>query len=499
MLAVERLKRIESGCRRLSTLERKSSVEMLEPPSSYPTPVWLKDRSGAVPEVPALSPKPKRSPSGDDISAPELRTFQQFPRAEDSGAFQPDVVAIQVKRTGSRSNSIDESQREVIYQSFQGPFPDLPRGQLGAEGDQAMERPADEMDGSSTLRRPSAKVSPRIAPKPKPVAMIQAKTKRGSRDFSSLESQKLNSPGDRVLHSPGYSGTLGRKSSFSKSEPIYDMPGELTIKIPSSGTPEKQSPSNLYAVSPVGKGGKKAPPPPPKRTNSIKSDINLMHHKTLKKVEPPTVPTPAPAVAMQIPGSPGKQPSVPRAESQESIAESLPAPPLDYSPPQTDDFPPPPPPISAPSPLPLDLGPSEAPNPLTEAIQELERQAQSPCSTLKKPKNKVKVDRGWKSDSDSDSGDSGFGAKRNDSMASIASTESNTLPFANENVGTIKQRAPAAKPTILSVGGEEGADREVDPTLFEDGMSTIRRQPKAEGATAHPMAEVPPQPRGKAT
>ena len=255
MLAIERLKRIQSTSRRLSSLDKSTSGSetALEPPSSYPTPQWLIDQQGTGPQhfhhtqlasagaarTPGLpstvsggnyhnplglrpppgspSPygsaqevaiytKPKRSPSGENLcSKPslELSTFSgstEHLRGKTKLVYQPDVVAIQVNRntpvrTGSTSEEASNSQ-QVIYESFKGPIAGSPKIHSSTDdsvftfSDVHNRRPSvertysDDLDGLATIRRPSAKVSPRVAPKPKPVAKIVAKTKRTSRDFT---------------------------------------------------------------------------------------------------------------------------------------------------------------------------------------------------------------------------------------------------------------------------------------------------------------------------
>ena len=69
--------------------------------------------------------------------------------------------------------------------------------------------------------------------------------------------------------------------------------------------------------------------------------------------------------------------------------------------------------------------------------------------------------------------------------------DSNTLPFANENVGTIKQRSAAAKPSIVSVsssegdaGGDDSRHVELNASVFDDsgasyhGAGTLKRLKK---------------------
>ena len=584
MLAIDRLKRIQTGSRRLSTLERRSSQELLEPPSSYPTPKWLQGEQGAPPSSPGLPPhyspqdlfsKPKRSPSGESL--PSLGSFSGGQGGSKSNlVYQPDVVAIQVNRPSpARSQSQDESVLPVQNYNFQSSFHG-PSGEGGGrefdDGDKGGMSSSDEMDGSSTLKRPSAIVNPRISSRPaKPIAKIIAKTKRTSRDVTS-EVIKVESPNvDDLIVGQSYSGTLGRKSSFTKSEPIYDTPSSTEVsstppalhqspvgsRSGSAGSTPAGTPQH-YAVSPMarpGSGGggtptgpggvsRKAPPPPPKRTNSIKNDGGppFVADRTggsakedpYAKGGPPSSPaaqqqqTPAFATCVKSltdrfqdpPGGkqqyqqqqqhhpqqpaqaprPGQSvkppPPVAMRPTQQALDTrakddgrrdssssdiSLPEAPNSYTPPQEEDFPPPPPPISAPTPT----RPAPGNNPLTEVIERLERQGGSPTA--------------------------GFTGKRNesssslDSTTSVSSTDLNTLPFANENVGTIKQRNPSTKPSIVSVSsGEDNAERnvELNQSMFEDNTGTIKRKPNSSSSSssasaAQPMAQVQPLLRGE--
>lgn len=500
VLAVERLKRIENASKRLSTLERKSSVEMLEPPSSYPTPQWLDHPN----QYSSQEIHPKRSPSHDNLS--EMRSFhrEESPAAVGGRgpAYQPDVVAIQVNRgtptktanlhvnTSFSSGSSGEGSPRT-YQSFQGPFTaeqDRTLGALDLQGHDTLphRNPLDDIDGTATLRRPSAMVSPRIAPKPKPIAKIIAK--RVSGEITPTDIIKVDTSSD-VDYSPGYSGTLGRKSTFRNAEPIYDSPGDMktphspkhvSVNTPPS-SPSQHSPNSVNQLK-----SKKAPPPPPKRTNSMRSDSHGSHQEIQRSNSSPAPPVPSPKpthLQQQPPASPSPNPSpqpnlqhkpqipqspkpqlqskpqslpspkpqqaqvppiraqLPRSDSDIS-AESLPAPPLEYSPCDEEDFPPPPPPI--------DTGHTSP------------RPEHRPAAEVKRNESTTSID----------------------STTSVSSTESNTLPFANENVGTIKQRNPPAKPSIVAVSGEE-EDKNVDlnASLFagDYDSDTIKRNPRSAG------------------
>ncbi|XP_013386174.1 caskin-1 isoform X2 [Lingula anatina] len=220
MLAIDRLKRIQSGAgRRLSSMERQASAEMLDTPPSPgfqppPSSRWSADM-GAVqyhPEGQYQVVKPKRSPSGDSMSSSgsakdNLSSFHQL-QQENRGAteiihlrnsspkvYQPDVVAIQVNRSLSRSGTSDgldvyAEGQNVICRSFQAPPENKYKEEaLPVDGEVTPTNElnpcnADDSDHAGSLGRPSAAVSPRVVVKPKPVAKIVAKTKRSSRDFT---------------------------------------------------------------------------------------------------------------------------------------------------------------------------------------------------------------------------------------------------------------------------------------------------------------------------
>lgn len=79
-------------------------------------------------------------------------------------------------------------------------------------------------------------------------------------------------------------------------------------------------------------------------------------------------------------------------------------------------------------------------------------------------------------DSSGDDSDSGLESRRSVSTVSLESNgsgsgvDSNTLPFANENVGTIKQRQPSMKPSILT--STDGDSRRLDVDLFDNGAAS---------------------------
>ena len=214
MLAIDRLKRITSASKRLSTIEpRRASIEMLEPPPPAP-PIgrWSGEISALPPHMYegglGMGAKPKKSPSGDSISTTgsggsgsnssqgsgEVRAIplpredagiaggmpysrQNSSTSTSSGNYS-DVVAIQVKRQGRSSMSEDSAKevggQPVIYQSFQGPS-----SGKGGPGEFPVTHPMSTSDPGVGIQ-----VAPKVHPKPKPVAKVVTKTKRTSREYS---------------------------------------------------------------------------------------------------------------------------------------------------------------------------------------------------------------------------------------------------------------------------------------------------------------------------
>jgi len=83
-------------------------------------------------------------------------------------------------------------------------------------------------------------------------------------------------------------------------------------------------------------------------------------------------------------------------------------------------------------------------------------------------------------DCSSDDSDSGLDSRRSGSTISLDSGslngavgDTNTLPFANENVGTIKQRNGAIKPSIVADNGND-----LNEDMFTDNMGTIKLNKK---------------------
>lgn len=336
MLAIERLKRIMSGSKRLSTMDnnKRSSGEALEPPANNNTR-WSagevmsssyngQDMAGGMPYKPRRSSSSENSNNANiDFSSATSSPFRNrhssessidscflppSPSGSSSSSYQPDVVAIQVKRSSSQSGpapyhkeSRDMSGQTITYQSFQVPatgqrLSDSMDRETTPTGDDVMYI----VQGSPKASVPVATVVPKAAIKPKPVAKIIAKTKRTSRECSpdiiDIEKHEIEKNQD-VCQSPSHNG------GHRKSDHIYDQPqihssmspchkkiepqeipgspktpihkvnknGAVTEPIFVSTQQEVTShPQNSpQQGSPSGKSRKVPPPPPPKRTNSI--------------------------------------------------------------------------------------------------------------------------------------------------------------------------------------------------------------------------------------
>jgi hypothetical protein len=94
--------------------------------------------------------------------------------------------------------------------------------------------------------------------------------------------------------------------------------------------------------------------------------------------------------------------------------------------------------------------------------------------------NVTKESNGQVNDKDKQRKDStGSGKGELHLSSSTSSLDSNTLPFANENVGTIKQRAQQCKPSLVMILDDGTTHTEEDTTeqTFSDNTDTIKRTP----------------------
>ncbi|CAH1795709.1 unnamed protein product [Owenia fusiformis] len=572
MLAIDRLKRIDSNSKRLSThssvsshSDHRGSMDLLETSSMSSQGSqsrWsgdMKDSAYGSQVVDIMPSRPGKSSSGESLSTagsgPELKTFQQPANQEivhirnnssHGLTYQPDVVAINrgVPRSGtndtlgSDGDSGSSSSGSGHYQSsFYGPSGrKTPEMVLDGDATPVLERRNyDDADGGGTLRRTTAVVNPQMAKPIKPVAKIVAKSKRGN---TTPEILKMDCNGD---------------GPFKKQEIIYDQPAEYVKGSPTGGSPRNStvpgsprhgSPRNSAQNSPrtslmhppgsprhapnmaagiaqaAAARAKKAPPPPPKRTNSIKSDIGVkVDVKTDNDVSPKHSPKadlgkaalppkpPAHVVQQQLQQQlQQRQQNIQLENASNNSVKNLTdkfnkTPPKGLVDPnsEVDDFPPPPPPIAV-----HDNVNKSDPSGITRVaktlddniaeLESLETQLKQQSMDLDKP---VKQDKPHNIDQDRlrsesssprsgsaspnltrdgvNSGSASPNLRRDGVNASNLSIDSNTLPFANENVGTIKSRDKQNKPSIVSSNGE-GEETQLNQSMFEE-TGTMKRKP----------------------
>ena len=443
----------------MSTLERKKSSDLLE---KGPAPVtrWTSSNTegsshGATVINVVAQPQSqdiviRKSPTGEPICAGEMKSFMP-PEEEGDNVllnhrkpstgvmYQPDVIAIQANsQSPDTVQSSNTERNNLTYQSFHGPV---------------IENGLDQMDGG-TLKRPSAVVSPR--PKPKPVAKITAKTNRASREI----------PADVIKYDNVSGDIAGAANCNGSPEPIYDNPvdvmeqsgggGKSGGRVGGVNLPQQ----NIYS-SP---SRTKKPPPPPKRTNSVKNDIRGIIEKTR-------------AANLQ------NGPESLQSRLNNNMSHHMDSNSGTIKRGQTlqvkEDFPPPPPSIA--TDVPVNTNPSVLNTPLNNVIEQLEQQS----LTLERVRSRKSEDQHRQNPDEPPSNLLSTSVAQN-------SCSTDTLPFANENVGTIKQKNNQSKPSIVSVNNEEDSDRSVDLNygMFEDNTDTIRRvkpptpQAAAVGATS---------------
>ncbi|VDI20408.1 Hypothetical predicted protein [Mytilus galloprovincialis] len=290
MIAVDRLKRVVSNAKRQSTVDgKRGSSEILDPPHNN-----ISNRhSGEA----MYNHRPRKSSSGESLNNSELMYNHSparqrgsdgsldscfFPNSPTTKAFQPDVVAIQVKRNQSSPNSSltkDMAGQTITYQSFQGP------SRRSNEFDRDS-TPTEEIDNGYRAPLPMAPIVPKVLNKPKPVAKIVAKAKRSSKEYSPdfEEAEKLNEYLEDHIEKSVITGNGGfkRQKSDLGSETVYDSPKHspynsgLNNSMSQSCPPGVNGP--LHSSTPI---KKVPPPPPPKRSNSISKQSQLEYSKQI--------------------------------------------------------------------------------------------------------------------------------------------------------------------------------------------------------------------------
>lgn len=208
----------------------------------------------------------------------------------------------------------------------------------------------------------------------------------------------------------GGTATLNRPKGMVKPRPVAkitaktrqsdpdDDPKALKKAIDSWSPQHTWSNMNSSQLYGTLRSKRNPPPPPPKRTNSIKNEreysiksereYSIKNERSIEAMKDEAFATCVKGLASRF--VMGDLPPPPMVDSDRPVSPAL-----------TEDFPPPPTPLSA------------------SVIDLSEERAKDPCPKVCRQRRK-------------DSADSNI---------STSSTESNSLPFANENVGTIKQRA----------------------------------------------------------
>ncbi|XP_013791121.1 caskin-2-like, partial [Limulus polyphemus] len=416
MLAIKRVKDIKSGTycpsyRRgiqlhsmdvgsggIATLPRPTSlghaVQPVLPHYHYPSQ-----------EVAITTSRAPPSPTGENSSIPELKTFQQSPPRNDSyfhleakyqfaspsqlkSLCQQNVTAQFQMRSTNRGHSLErlDVNDSVGHYIQSDTWYDTVR-RHGYDTDSELSVHAGEnytlycSEGTPTLHRPKGTV------KPRPVAKIVAKTRQEEVEASGTKGY-IDRDSEAALKSIDRDGWASLEGS-----PRHILPGRT---------------SQLYGTLKV----KRIPPPPPIRTNSVRcetqgdEDLDLMQDKAFA--------TCVQSLRSRFDQATNKQNELlflPTTH-QEQLSPTL-----------SEDFPPPPSPL-----------PSVLENSRKETVTTGLSKTLGSCLTSS-AKDPVQSDELGTNPM--------FRQRRKnsaDSNSSTSSTDSNSFPFANDNAGTIKQK-----------------------------------------------------------
>lgn len=506
MLAVDRLKRLQSQQHTAGGLTVTDGNYVKWPGAPPPSSTG----------PPPYSPKPVYDePDNVGAGSSEILALRQMVSSHKpqhsgvSSSRPPDVVAIHVHRAGTSGHQrVGEDEEgsgdgnQLTYESFR-------------------ELPVQRSDSTSGELERSVSQGMLIS-----VEML--KQRRTTDPAIDIESGK-----------PAFvsfnSGTLPRrkpKMNQHKMDIISAAVGDLEIPNKCSSAPS--SPADKMASV-----MKKPPPPPPKRTNSIKggrsssseppmvppkpSQLSSIHaveteHDDAEETEYPPPPPPLShmeksgifnsAGNQQYPANatsttnclpkPGGMLNKPRASVLPRVTppvspkpQSLPSSPRPMVPkprvvaviPHQQSLPKPvnSEPIKVASTEPTKSSSQSASKNLTDVIHQLEKQ----MGSLAAPQLPHPSSTATTNDDSSEDSDTGSDSQCSTETAlSSGSVDFGTLPFANENVGTIKQRNAACKPSIMDVnikgGGSEGEeeddDDDDDDEMEETG--TMKRNPQ---------------------
>jgi len=479
MLAIDRLKRINGSLRRLSS-QKRSTVDspcvrhmsrvQSDDSSMTCTPTSLNNVHQVSPVVhyngsmPATVHAPQVT-AYDNVtprcSASSLTTFMAPPPTvcTTAGVYQPNL--------NSSTEMSVVSQEEVSQQSGYSTDPVWSHMSAVVAGSRCREsdgdvtptnerrslpsRPLDELNQGSVVARPAAYV----VPSPKPVAMVAAKAKssQNGTDPSATTLQPARSPGiSETTKNSGTHfsyGTLPRR--FSQKRQLAMENGDDLYNLSYSDAAHEnmacpsRSPASVLCLEqsreriPTDANSncrvvKKEPPVPPKRTHSFKTDIRLPIANVRGSSGVPFTNNVLPASSST------------NGEAFEASSAG-----------NTDLF-------------------DGAENILNEVIERLERGSGS--STVRRNTGPRLGDwqdcRSTDSSSGSEDSDSGLDSRRSGSNSSLdgmagsggnSLADMHTLPFANENVGTIKQRgSSSSKPSVVTAS--DSGDVKLNSNVF---------------------------------
>ncbi|XP_076305649.1 uncharacterized protein LOC143222691 isoform X2 [Tachypleus tridentatus] len=422
MLAIKRVKDINSGIRRPSQ-KRDFQLHGMDVGSGsiskLPHPISLAQAVQPIPhyhypsqEVAITTSRAQCSPTAENASIPDLKTFQQCPPRNDDffssegryelslpnqlASLSPQNITVQTSSTNTghslESLDMDDSVSTVAYPHYiqSDTWYDTVSAwrQHGYDTDSELSAHAGESynvyfsEGTPTLHRPKGMV------KPRPIAKIVAKTRQ-----EEMESNERTWYIEKDL-----------KAVLKTTDRNVD--GWTSLEgSPRHILPNKTSQS--YGLLKF----KRTPPAPPVRTKSMRCDSH--GDEDLDFMQDKAFATCVQSLRSRFDQATNKQNELLPPASTNQERQPSPSP--------SEDFPPPP------SPLPCVLDDSRTVPVTTGSLKILVSQSHySGIDSLK---------------SDELSGNLMFRQRRKDSADSNSSTSStDSFPFANDNAGTIKQK-----------------------------------------------------------
>ncbi|KAM7296565.1 caskin-1 [Ixodes scapularis] len=423
MLAIKKIRDLNSGLRRSGNYGdiRHSSIDMGQVLSQRTTaqgliPLGHPYHHAVPPPPPAQEAPPPHAnavplsrPEGDP--APQLRTFRQqspprFHRAGSGESLlqgQPHFGGPLYQHQGALGAS-DLYQHDFLAMQVRSPNRGRSLESL-EDGGTAYQggHPPGQYQYQGSYQQQQG--YPQQGPSPDWYQMVSSWRQHGYDTDSELVRQ-VSHHGYDYGYEPDGTATLHRPRGLVKPRPVAKVTARALLDSPDLEFEPKEADPKLGSDW---ESGKRCAPAPPKRTNSIRRQQEANMAET------------AFATCVQS------------LTSRFTMATSQDEPPLPPPPPAAaEEDEPPPPPLPAPPPA-------------------------SSSSTLTSSSSSTS--------SDGELSPSGTLIRRKDSGGSSVSSES--LPFANENVGTIKQRPGEAPPAPPPHGGgcvADGAERRSSPT-----------------------------------